>query len=94
MDDLIETAMKRNAANVIHGAVGALADAQAEMVTTLLEQGLLTSLAAQQMIDRLHNKKYSNPPLNDAESARRHLVRLIADRMQEEVEWDRAADQK
>ena len=93
MDDLIETATQRNAAAAIRGAVGAMADTQAKMITMLLQQGNITSLVAQQMITELRQTNYDNPPLNDAESVRRHFVTWIADHLQERVEWDQAADQ-
>ena len=94
MDDLIDTTTQRNAAAAIRGAVGAMADTQAKMITMLLQQGTITSLTAQQMINELHRTKYNNPPLNDAESVRRHVVKWIADHLQERVEWDQATDQQ
>ena len=93
MDDLIDTVIQRNAATAIHGAVGAMADTQAKMISMLLLQGKITSFAAEQMITELRQMNYGNPPLNDAESVRRHLVTWIADHLQDHVEWNLATDQ-
>ncbi len=90
MDDLIETAVKRNASDAMRGTVAAMVDTQAAMITMLLEQGSITSLAAQQMINQLRGTKYPNPPLNGAEEVRRHFVKWTADHLQERVDWDRA----
>ncbi|MCY3874155.1 MAG: hypothetical protein OXF88_07680 [Rhodobacteraceae bacterium] len=89
---LIEETAKRDVAGTIYGMVGALADTQAKMITLLLEQGAITSLAAQQMIGELRNKTYPQPPLTDPERVRREAVKWVADHLQECVEWDHATD--
>ena len=88
---LIEETANRNVADVMFGMIGAMADAQAKMITLLLEQGIITSLAAQQMISELHNKTYPQPSLTDPERVRREAVKWVADHLQECVQWDRAA---
>ncbi|MDE0694448.1 MAG: hypothetical protein OXH76_01275 [Boseongicola sp.] len=75
MENMLDTAVQRNVAASVRGAVGALADTQAKMIATLLEHGSITSVAAQQMITQLHNTEYSNAPQNDAEQVKRHFVR-------------------
>ena len=89
----IDKAVKRNTTSAIYGAVGALADTQAQLITLLLERGILTSLAAQQMINELDNTEYSQPPLNDTEQVRRKIVKWTATHLQSQVDWNRAADQ-
>lgn len=88
----IDEAVKRNTTSAIHGAVGGLADTQAKLITLLLERGLLTSPAAQKMINELHNTTYSQPPLNDTERLRREIAKWVASHLQSQVDWNRAAD--
>ena len=89
----IEEAVKRDTTSAIHGAVGGLADAQAKLISLLLKHGILTSLAAQQMIGELHSAEYPQPPLTSSEHVRREIVKWVAEHLQGQVEWDQAADQ-